>query len=172
MTDAVCRLAAPIGIRLYYLQPLSAIDASTTAETIRQVIIGCNVLFASLTCLKPFLKPFDTAAFGSHHASRTGIFRCTNEQNKSATYYELSANISTNRSMPGGGAGNRKSMVTQSQRSIANGEDDEVPLTDNASSGLRPGRIGHTAEIRHSDVGDDGHERNISKTQTWTVSVG
>lgn len=128
-------------------------------------------MFAALTCLKPFLKPFDPVAFGSH--ARTGLFRYTDQPDKSSTYYELSANNGTNRSMGGGGTGNRKSMIMQSQRSVAEGEDDEIPLTDNAAAPkLRPGHVGHTAEIRHGDRGDTGNGRNISKTQTWTVSVG
>lgn len=131
-------------------------------------------MFAALGCLKPFLKPFDQAAFGSN-LSRTGLFRYTNELNKNSTYYELSANDATNRSVGGGGgSSNRKNMGMQFQRSVADGEDDEIPLTDGiAAANLGPGHVGHTAEIRHSSQGDSGHGvRNIAKTQTWTVCIG
>lgn len=162
----------PIAFRLYYLHPSTTDKGShsVVAETIRQVIVGCNIIFAALTCLKPFLRPFDAAAFGSH-ASRSGLFRYTNQPDKNTTYYELSANNATNRSMAGAAVGNRKSIVMQSQRSVAGGEDDEIPLTDNAAA-PRLGPVGHSTEVRHSETGGAGYgKKSISKTQTWAVSV-
>lgn len=102
------------------------------------------------------LKPFDPAAFGSQHASRAGLFRYTNQEgNKNGMYYELSANNGTSRSVGGGKSrmDNRKDMVVQSQRIAVDGDEDEMPLTDKSRPRLETGR-------------------SISKTQTWTVSVG
>lgn len=120
------------------------------------MIIGCNIIFSALSCLKPLLKPFDPTTFGSQHASRAGLFRYTNqERDKNGMYYELSANNGTSRSVGGGESrmDNRKDMVVQSQRSAVEGDEDELPLTDKSRPRL-------------------GVERSISKTQTWTVSVG
>jgi hypothetical protein len=132
---------------------------------ITQAIINTAIIFTSMSCLKPFLKPFDNAAFGSH-IERSGLFRYTTEQNNSRNqYYELSAARM-------GLASGRKNEVQQFTRSMgesrATHEDDEVPLTD----ALRPDGVGHLARVRHGGATEGaGNGKNISKTRSWTVSV-
>ena len=166
-----CRLVVPVAFRLFYLYPAIHVEHHVPAEIVTECILGAAVIFASLTCLKPFLSPFDPVAFGSS-AARSGLFRYADEQSTmNSNYYELSAAHSANRP----NADWKKHVLESS--STQRGQEDEIPLTDTITAPkTRPDPVAHQANAvstpkRHrSEKGSDG--RSISKTQSWTVAVG
>jgi len=166
----------PVAFRLYYLYPLIGYKHHLPADMVTGVIAGTVIIFASITCLKPFLRPFDAGAFGTQLSNQhTGLFKYTVDQNVSrvgAQYYELSAAHSVRRM----GAG-QKPEVLETIRSMQDSrieQDDEVPLTGRVPAPmLRPGQYMHSAHVRHgdSDHENDDNGHGISKTQSWVVSV-
>lgn len=160
------RLALPIAVRLYYLHPSTEGSRhGTAADIVTVAVMHAAIFLASITCLKPFLRPFDPVAFGAT-ASRSGLFRYTTEhedsRNRSERYYELSGT----RSAKDGKKGPTSEIRSKSSGNELDGED-ELPL--------RPHDISHVAaaQSERDDPGDRvrGDARSISKTQSWTVSV-
>ncbi|TKA82757.1 hypothetical protein B0A55_01092 [Friedmanniomyces simplex] len=143
-------LGIPIGLRLYYIP--RNVENYLPADLMSHVLIGTTIILASVTFIKPVLRPFDPSTFGSQ-ASRSGLFRYTTEVNVSRNqYYELSA-------------------PRCSPKNVMKSEmDDEMPLTEAAVS-TRPRAFAHVAHVEH-DVGNcKASGKSISKTQSWNVSI-
>ncbi|KAK5699362.1 hypothetical protein LTR17_023292 [Elasticomyces elasticus] len=159
-------LGVPIALRLYFLLPEQFEKNDLPADILSQVVVGTAIIFASLICLKPFLRPFDEAAFGSK-ASRSGLFRYTNDHDTSREqYYELSAARS-----------GRNNDTTNSARSAKGRRlsDDEAPLTEKvAELPNRPDAVGHQVDVKSGMMQGNGKSggKSISKTQSWHVTVG
>ena len=173
--DIFLSLGVPVAFRLYYLYPSIGDEHHIPADIISGVIAGTVIIFASITCLKPFLRPFDAGAFGTRLSKQhTGLFNYAKEHDLlrvGAHYYELSAAHS---SKPSGG---QKSEVLETVRSMQDSrleQEDEVPLTAHVPAPvLRPGHCMHSARIRHGggDNDIDENRQGISMTQSWHVSV-
>ncbi|KAK5167439.1 uncharacterized protein LTR77_007138 [Saxophila tyrrhenica] len=168
-----CRLllALPVAFRLYYLHPSQHNSDYIPADIVTEVIQGTSIVFACITCLKPFLSPFDPVAFNIS-VPRSGLFRYTAEtpSGRGDRYYELSG--------PRSGT-DRKSRTLESTRSIGvdGGQEDELPLTDAITSvpTFRPPGVSHSAQAKSTQwrqsVGAHGNDHSIFKTESYTVSV-
>jgi hypothetical protein len=150
------------------LHPTDDTKHHLTAVMITQVVMGCAFIFASITCLKPFLRPFHPVAFGGS-APANGLFRYTAEPkgSRSDRYYELSGARS---------AADGKRDVVTTTRSVADDstsdQEDLIEPANRPPPTFRPIGVEHTAQAvstggRHN--GGDG--KLISKTRSWTVSV-
>lgn len=136
---------------------------------VTEVVMNTGIIFASVTCLKPFLRPFDPIAFGAS-GSHQGLFRYTTEhqdsQNRSSRYYELSGARSAK-----GGRKEAASKIRETGEGSRGEDEDELPL--------RPGGNLYVSRAQadprlHTGNEDRGNSKAISKTQSWTVtsSVG
>ena len=160
-------LCIVIALRLYYLP--RKLENQLPDDIMTQVLIGATIILASVTFIKPVLRPFDPSAGGSR-ALRSGLFRYTTETKISQNqYYELSAARSADCSW-----GVRKSEVSHGAKSprIAKQSemDDEIPLTEVVLS-TRPSAFAHVAHGQHGDGECEGNCQHIWKTQDWSVSV-
>ncbi|KAK3717683.1 hypothetical protein LTR37_005750 [Vermiconidia calcicola] len=170
-----CRLilAAPIAFRLYYLYPSNAANHPLTASIVTEVVMGTALMFASITCLKPFIRPFDAVAFNSATRS-VGLFRYTAEPivSRNDRYLELSEMRS---------GIHKKAGVTTHIRSIEDDcksdQEDLIPDACKPPPTFRPVGVDHVVQARSTapEHGFDGNGRDgraIFKTESWTVSYG
>ncbi|KAK6442707.1 hypothetical protein LTR95_001066 [Oleoguttula sp. CCFEE 5521] len=162
-----CRLGVVplVVLRLWNLSPRRNTDPdspSKTAMLFTEAALQAAFILASITCLKPFLRPFHSGYFVSKAGSNPAPMGFgTGPKSSRATYYELSAARSQ-------GGKDEKHVIVQ-QRSV--GSEDEQDLIHKPDMALRPDRVNHRASVgqglkRPSGMEDDMH---ISKTQAFSV---
>ena len=125
------------------------------------------LMLASITCLKPFLKPFDGAVFVSTARSKGLGYGASAKSSRADAYYELSA-ASQARSRI-----DKKQEVVVETRDIADMEDDRddqdlIQPCARPKQAFRPGTI-VSAEGGYTPA-DREHPYHISKTDPYTVS--
>lgn len=136
-----------------------------------------TLIFASVTCLKPFLRPFDGGFLVTSIHSHVPAFGAA-PVNKNSAYYELSATqrsaLSTSEQEKTMRSADRKHRsVTVSARGV---DDDGgfVHVQSKPPLALRRDRVEQRATVGHDvvrpSVERDGEQMLISKTQAWTVS--
>jgi hypothetical protein len=122
-------------------------------------------MLASITCLKPFLRPFDggftvrTTGDCSHSGLNLNGTGTLPKSSKLAAYYELS---NQNKSQKG-------ATVTVQSRSAVSEEEDELDLIHKPELVLRPDRYENRAFVGPGSRRQDG-EMGIERTQAFTVS--
>lgn len=131
------------------------------ASTFTELVLAFAFMSASVTCLKPFLRPFSSGHFIATDGSGIPI---TGKSSRGDAYYMLSKNkskgdkVSTVRSMDG--------QETQSSS----------PQSDHSSKGqpkFRPDLSSHRATVMSQECEHSGsgpNEMVISMTQEWDVT--
>lgn len=148
--------------RLYNLSPERNIDPSSpgiTSMLFTEGVLEAAFILASVTCLKPFLRPFHSGYFPSNAGSNAVPMGFgTGPKSSRSTYYELSAS---------------RSQVAKDEKRITVEVkcEDEQDLLRRPELALRPDHVVHRASVgagvkRRSGGGDDMH---ISKTQAFSV---
>lgn len=163
------RIAIPIAFRLYYLAPHSFDSRSHPEDLFTQTILCFAIVLASATCLKPVLKPFDQATFGSY-ATSTAISKYTLERDatKSACY-ELSDTDPRKRpgSDPQVSRASRPEATKQRKYVI---EEDEIPLNNELQSRSHRGdAIGYGSHVVSQNESEDNSGNGIRKDISWSV---
>lgn len=163
------RLAIPIAFRLYYLAPHNFDSRNHPEDLFTQSILCFAIVLASATCLKPVLKPFDQATFGSY-ATSTAISKYTLERDATkSTCYELSDADPRNRPGPDAQVSRASRPEATKQRKYVI-EEDEVPLNDELQ--LRSHRgdaIGYGSHVVSQNESEDNSSDGIRKDISWSV---
>jgi hypothetical protein len=157
---------------LHYLAPRKTHIRDKPEDIITQSIICFVIILASVTCLKPVLRPFDGETFGSRAARSTSSKRYATGQDTTVTqntYYELSEVHAKHQPSPDPSK-NHVGWPELSLQANSTSEDDEMPLnqrertTSNKNGVFR--HSAHAEYVEHSN-GDDFD--GIRKDLTWSV---
>lgn len=129
------------------------------AGVFTELALGFAFMSASVTCLKPFLRPFHSGYFVSTSGSGIPV---SGKGTRADTYYMLSKNKSTNdKDEP-------RSRVTDAH------ETSTTPLhpgyARQSQPKFRPDLSGHRATVMSQERAHDGDEMTISMTQEWDVT--
>jgi hypothetical protein len=118
-------------------------------------------MLASITCLKPFLRPFHGGYFVSTVNSTSGLtgYATGPTKNSKAAYYELSAARKS-----------EKATVTVQSRALEEEGDEEDLIHKPQQLALRPDRFENRASVGAGLRRRDDEDLGISKTQAFTVS--
>lgn len=149
-----------VGLRLYNLAPSQNLEhdkPSIQAQVFTQIAMDGAFLLASITCLKPFLRPFysDYSAQVGADAQAYTVYDRKINRSRGEAYHELNHSRSKDGS-------NGKRSVIRSRHT----DDGQPPLS------LRPDKCEYEAtahaDPRSKATGDEN--MLISKTQAWSVS--
>ena len=161
------RVLPIIALRIWHLSPLKNPDPTLpdlTSSIFTEAAMDGALILASITCLKPFLRPFHSGYFvGTANSSAPAIFG-TAAKSAGATYYELSAARSTVRE-------DEKHHVAVESHDMGS-DGDEQDLIHKSELALRPDGVNYQASVgAGSDrLGVRDGDMHISKTQNFTIS--
>ena len=163
----VRRVLPIIALRVWHLSPYKNADPTLpglTSSIFTEAAMEGALILASITCLKPFLRPFHSGYFvGTANSTAPAIFG-TAVKSAPTTYYELSAARSTARE-------HEKHHMAVESRDLGS-DADELDLIHKSEPALRPDGVNYRASVgTGSDrLGQRDGDMHISKTQNFTIS--
>lgn len=176
-------MAPVIALRLYFLAPTTSNNPNPdlpalTAAVFTSAVMNFTLILASVTCLKPFLRPFDGGFLITSMHSHVPAFGAA-PITKGSAYYELSATqrsaLTTQQEKMMRSGDRKHRSVTVSARGVDEDYDGGfVQVQAKPPLALRRDRVEQRATVGHDSVRPsmerDGEQMLISKTQAWTVS--
>ncbi|TKX20010.1 hypothetical protein C1H76_7894 [Elsinoe australis] len=158
-----------VALRLWKLHPATGSNSTSPARSaliFTEAVMECAFILASVTCLKPFLRPFAPGFFISSAAytGRVSALSAGHKGSRANPYYELSAARSR--------AEKDTVNETITQRMGSEEVEDEQGLIKPGEppKSWRPDLAGHQATVEQTDERHRMSTRGISMTQGWTVS--
>lgn len=159
---------------MHYLVPRKTHIRDKPEDIITQSVICFVIILASVTCLKPVLRPFDGETFGSRAARSRFSKKYATEQYTTATqntYYELSGLRAKHQPIPDPSE-NHVGWPEPSSKGNSTFEDDEVPLNQRERTiSNNNGVFRHSAHAGYVERSGGDDVDGIRKDSTWSVRV-
>lgn len=156
-------LVPVVGLRLWKLSIIHPTSPDVTVSEFTAAALELAFILASITCLKPFLRPFHEGYYVTTAANSAGTgYSVPKKDSRSDTYLMLSTPHSTTDNVDG------TISHTDAKRGVEDSVQRPKPTMD-----LRPDNVTHQATgvfAEHAPDTADMRDGRISRTQAWRVS--